>query len=262
MKPWAEGPSAEGPSVSEIEVEWQPPRSPRTEGYRSPAKLATALRWLLAGWALVAIVVAAAQAQEVILVGDFQRAAPGSATIAQIANVDRWRLFSEGLASLAFLVTGVVFIVWTRRVYRNLRPLGCVDLRYRAGWAVGAWFVPFACFARPKQILNDVWRGSDPSAKSRMRLSGRRVSPVLDWWWAAFLAGTILINVADRTLSDAGSESSDPLDALRSSLTVSLVRTVVLLIASMLAWKVVTDISRRQELRATRLYSSGEDRAG
>jgi Domain of unknown function (DUF4328) len=256
MKPWAEGPSA-----SEIEVGWEPPRSPRNEGYRSPATLATTLRWLLAGWALVAIVAAAAQTLELVLVGDFQRA-PDSATFAQIVNVDGWRVSFEGLASLAFLITGVVFIVWTRRVYRNLRPLDCIDLRHREGWAVGAWFVPFASLFLPKQILNDVWRGSDPDAESPMRLAGRRVSPILDWWWTVFLTACILRFAANGRVSDAGFETADQLEALRSGLTVSIVHAVVLLVAAVLAWRVVTEITRRQELRATRLYSSGEGRAG
>ena len=62
-----------------------------------------------------------------------------------------------------FLVTGIVFIVWFRDAYKNVGRLGVAGLRWSSGWAVGAWLVPFLNLRRPKEMLNDMWRGSNPS---------------------------------------------------------------------------------------------------
>jgi hypothetical protein len=50
-----------------------------------------------------------------------------------------------------------------RRAYRNLPALGAESPRFSSGWAVGAWFVPFLNLVRPKQIMDDIWRASDPA---------------------------------------------------------------------------------------------------
>ena len=58
-----------------------------------------------------------------------------------------------------FIATGVFFLFWFHRAYRNLPALGG-DRRYGTGWAIGSWFVPFLNAWRPKQIVNDIWRES------------------------------------------------------------------------------------------------------
>src|SRR5215207_5646007 len=69
-----------------------------------------------------------------------------------------------GLVQAAwFLVTAGLWLGWFRRAYRNLPALGARRLRYRPWWAVGAWLLPVFSLFRPKQVLNDIWRASDPN---------------------------------------------------------------------------------------------------
>jgi hypothetical protein len=83
-----------------------------------------------------------------------------------------------------------VFIPWFAAAYGNLRRLGVQHVPWSDRWAVGAWFIPFVSIWRPKQIANEIWRGSEQGAEvasERWRLG--EVSPVVHWWWGLFLAG-------------------------------------------------------------------------
>ncbi len=73
------------------------------------------------------------------------------------------------------------------RAYANGPALGLHDPRFGKGWAIGAWFVPILNLFRPKQIANDIWRGSDSALPAHASDSWyNRPTPVLlAWWWAA-----------------------------------------------------------------------------
>ena len=58
-----------------------------------------------------------------------------------------------------YLIGAVIFLFWLRRAYGNLDALHA-RRRYGKGWSIGAWFVPILNLFRPKQIANDIWRGS------------------------------------------------------------------------------------------------------
>jgi hypothetical protein len=138
-----------------------------------------------------------------------------------------------------FLVTAALWLAWFRRAYLNLPALGARRLRFRPWWAVGAWLLPVFSLFRPKQILNDIWRASDPegsgephdgpagsgSAHSRAMGSGeprwgapmggalppdqaaawrgRPVAEVLGWWWLAFLASVLVRSITTEAVHAA-----------------------------------------------------------
>ncbi|MEO5838213.1 MAG: DUF4328 domain-containing protein [Acidimicrobiales bacterium] len=70
-----------------------------------------------------------------------------------------------GIAS--YVVTGIVFVIWFQRCYKNSQALGTANLRFSSGWAAGAWFVPFLHFVRPKQIADAIWKSTDPAAPAQ-----------------------------------------------------------------------------------------------
>ena len=73
-----------------------------------------------------------------------------------------------GLVQAAwFLVTAGLWLAWFRRAYLNLPALGARRLRFRPWWAVGSWLLPVFSLFRPKQVLNDIWRASDPDLPPR-----------------------------------------------------------------------------------------------
>ena len=67
-----------------------------------------------------------------------------------------------GIQFLVYAATAFVFIRWFRRCYRNLAPLGAERTRFKSWWTIAGWFIPIWNAFRPKQLLNDIWRGSDP----------------------------------------------------------------------------------------------------
>jgi Domain of unknown function (DUF4328) len=91
-----------------------------------------------------------------------------------------------------FVIAAIFFITWFSRAYKNLGRLGVEALRWREGWAIGAWFVPFLNFVRPKAIANDIWRGSDPQRQPRTDLLEDTSVPwYFDVWWGLFIVGWI-----------------------------------------------------------------------
>lgn len=61
----------------------------------------------------------------------------------------------------AFIVTGIVWLVWLYRAYANLRLVGTKKSQFTPGWAVGYWFIPLLNLVRAYQIVVDLWIRSD-----------------------------------------------------------------------------------------------------
>jgi Domain of unknown function (DUF4328) len=78
-----------------------------------------------------------------------------------------------------YLATGVTFIAWLYRAVQNDRALGR-SARHSPGWAIGGWFIPFANFVIPYQVVADLWRGR-----------GRRRTTLT--WWLAWIVGAGLL---------------------------------------------------------------------
>jgi hypothetical protein len=93
------------------------------------------------------------------------------------------------LQSGCYLVCIVAFLAWYGRAYRNLRRLGVHELRWGQGWAIAYWFIPIANLFRPKQVVNDIWRASDPDLPAG-NWWDRRVPALIHFWWAAWLIST------------------------------------------------------------------------
>ena len=81
-------------------------------------------------------------------------------------------------------LAAAVCLIWLYRVYQNLPALGARNLKFTTLWAVGWWFIPFAHFVRPYQIMRELWQGSGPSSGDEMMLGIGSPSALLGWWWA------------------------------------------------------------------------------
>jgi hypothetical protein len=170
------------------------------------------------------------------------------------ANANDQRQLLVGVIVLAcYVVAAIPFIAWLHRAYSNLRPLGAGELRYGTGWAIGAWFVPILGLFRPKQIANDVWRASDPELPPSAAglWAGRSVPTVLWFWWAFFIAGWVLAQVASRL-----SLSGETLEQLRAANGVAMLSDLITIAGAALAIVVVRRVTARQEARAARLRAA------
>ena len=159
-----------------------PPRPPAGVGYRSPVLISSLVVVAFAVGLLVIAAVTAAAIQQVD-VATRELTAPGSVAPERLAAVDRWRTGWSRAVLLVDLVGLGLLSLWTRRLYGNLRPLGTKDLRFDEGWALRGWFVPFLNLVRPKQIVDDIWRASDPMRRPTEAWDERPLSNLLHWWW-------------------------------------------------------------------------------
>lgn len=129
-------------------------------------------------------------------------------------TVGEWRTTTSLASDLAWVeiaavvVTGVVFLNWLYRCYQNVHELGFEQVRFTPGWAVGYWLIPILNVWRPRQIIGDLWRSTDPDAVGE-EAGGWRDLP-LPWtivaWWVTWYGGTILLRLVARgvphTLAD------------------------------------------------------------
>lgn len=174
-----------------------------------------------------------------------------------------------GIVQVAAYVAAIVlFLLWFHRAYYNLEPLGA-KLRFRRGWALGGWFVPVLWWWRPKQIANDIWRGSDPEVRSRhIAIEKSSVPALLTVWWIVWLISNSVSLQAEQlwwdapTAVEAGVTAllGDTVDAeaVRETAIVDAVSSGTDIVAAVLAIFVVRSLSARQYARE-RLMASLPD---
>jgi uncharacterized membrane protein len=151
------------------------------------------------------------------------------------------------VALVAYVITGILFIVWLHRSYRNLLAFGLNSTRFPEGWAIGAWFVPILNLWRPKQIVDECWEesGFTPADGGRDRRRAR-VPALVHWWWG--------LMIASRVFSSAFwmGDLAD-LRELRFWAGWLSVGAVLEVITAAAAFWLVTRLTRRQGERASRL---------
>jgi hypothetical protein len=161
------------------------------------------------------------------------------------------------LELLAFVVGAVFFILWFHRAYSNLPALGVARRRFDSNAAIWPWFVPILNLWRPKQVANDIWRGSDPQVASReLRLAQDPVPPLLGFWWAGYIVSSMLGSRAGLswwstpTAEDAGFSAllgdSGGAEDIRHAAILDLVASGVDIVAAVLAILVVRRLTARQ----------------
>jgi hypothetical protein len=171
----------------------------------------------------------------------------GGDVVGSYHDYSRW----SGFYALVFLVSAGVFIAWFFQAYKNLRRLGVQNLPYGNGWAIGSWFVPILSLVRPKQIANEIWRGSERGAALS---SGWKLVPVpslLHWWWGLFLTQGLLLYIGQRTVESGYGKLAlfGQLDSgfsqIKTGTTLEIIGGVVGLAAIVLAIRVVSQVTER-----------------
>ncbi len=161
----------------------------------------------------------------------------------------------SGLQSLAYLGTGIAFIVWFYRAHVNLRALGAAEVRHGSGWAIGAWFIPFFNLVRPKSMANDVWKASDPELSAPVgieRWSKVALPAFLAVWWAVW----VLANIGNAVAAVLA-QGDDP-ETLKASSEVTLVADGLTVLGAILLIHVVRSITARQQARHVALAGGAQ----
>jgi serine/threonine protein kinase len=225
---------------------------------RRPARRVRLALWVAI---IIALVGTFANFGDTVVVGLLEGRAPGpTSDLARGVSV---------VQALWFLVSATLFLAWFRRGYTNLAPLGAHRLRYGRWWTVGAWVLPVFSLFRPKQLLNDIWRASDPDLPPDMgdRWRRRPVTPLLHWWWLAFLASIMVRSITTEAVRTAASVMTlgllaSQLDRFEATADVQVLADLLTVLAGLLALRVVRRTTMRQEQRAARLAGSASPRHG
>jgi hypothetical protein len=178
------------------------------------------------------------------------RAASGSATFEQFNAAEVRHDLVILIQMAVYLVAAVVFIRWFHRAYANLPAVGIVGLDHSAGWAIGAWFVPIISLFWPKQIADEIWRGSDPLLEPDQGRSWRqgKVPVLVGVWWLAFIASGLLVGAGWELWGGAETYADIKLAAV-----VEVTGNALGVLSGALAFVVVDRTSERQQARATRV---------
>jgi hypothetical protein len=145
----------------------------------------------------------------------------------------------------SYILTAVFFIAWTYRAYKNGIALGAQNPRFGAGWAIGGWFVPIMWLWRPKQIVDDTWRMSDPADPPIVRSvdwRGRSVPFLLSAWWGIFIVSAVVDRLSAR--------ATTTLEADRTATSWGLVGSGLAIVGAVLAVWIVSRVTSRQRERA------------
>ena len=211
------------------------------------------LAWVvMAALALNAVLSVIAFAEDRSYHNIIQRAMAGDlVSLSQAQSADD-RVHAIAWAAIAlYVVTGLLFIVWFNEAYKNVSRLGVSGARWSAGWSVGAWFVPFLNLVRPKQILNDIWRGSDPRLPAGSSLSWDNPPWLYQVWWGLWILAWVVDRVTYASLGNA-----DTLSALSSAAYKMMLSDIVDLIGAGFAIAVVYSLTSRQRKRGLELTSA------
>jgi uncharacterized protein DUF4328 len=112
---------------------------------------------------------------------------------------------------------------------------------------VGAGSSRILALWRPKQIANDIWRGSDPEHPGRTQDEDEPVARFVTAWWICWILSNWLSYVAALVTF-----SGDDAESLRSATGIYLVGDSLDIVAAALAVLYVRRITARESLRAER----------
>ena len=153
---------------------------------------------------------------------------------------------SKGLRNV-YIFTGVVFFIWIYRVYGNLPALGARYLRFTPGWAVGWFFIPFMNLFRPYQVVQEIWKASNPFYADDHSWKTTRSSPLIRWWWILFLISTI----SGSFVAKVSGFEIEP-KVFHQLARIKLISDGLDIVAAILAILVVRAINARQKEKSKR----------
>lgn len=171
---------------------------------------------------------------------------------ANVGLLDFARLGVGLVTIIVSLTTILLFLMRIHRAHRNLRPLGAKGLPYSPGWAVGAWFIPFANLFIPFRITKELWTKSDPEAAEFGLLnSDSTVSSFFGVWWGFWVASNIVTNAATRL-----SFRADTIAQELGATWLNLLAGVLSILATIFARRVISAIDAQQNSASKRLPQS------
>jgi hypothetical protein len=171
-------------------------------------------------------------------VAEFVQVQVGQLAPDQVANNDPIQGV-VGLLQLGLgIVTGIAFLKWIYRAYKNIQGFGAEGLRFSPGWAVGYYFIPILSLIRPVQVMGEIWRASDNPRNWQERPGSWLIAS----WWTLFLLYTGITQVSVEIAMQASTNDQWTLAAV-----LAILGDLFSIPLSIAALRLVTEVYRRQK---------------
>lgn len=140
---------------------------------------------------------------------------------------------------IAFIISGITFIMWFRRAYFNLH-LKVNHLSYKEEWAARSWFIPFVNLYQPYQIMKELYT----ETKNYLVNEGNSIrfeltTSLLGFWWTLWIVNGIIGQIIFRLSSNA-----DTMPKLLTTTTLSLISSVIGLGLAIVTIRVIKEYSK------------------
>ena len=203
------------------------PRSARTRAWVAIALLlACAVVWA------VAVVVVDLGAFAL-----FDRAATGQLGMVEADAFDSQAATIAAVSVGLEVLTAIAFLAWLSRVVENVPRTGAGPTKRTPRGAIGWWFVPFANFVVPYQIV------AETNRKLARATARRSLTILLAAWWVFWVLGGVIGRLLRMR------RMPDDLPGLREIVGQSLAADVFVLAAAVLAVAVVARIQSMEDER-------------
>ena len=232
-----QGTAAQPPGATPAASYGPPPR------WRSLRGITTALTWLFVAHIVLTAVLIVGVFHHLSVLSDKETGGLvfDTKAVNDANSLAASMIILSGLVALAIFV---LLVIWLYRAAKNNEALGRMNSRLGPGWAIGGWFIPFANLVIPFLIMNDVWRGADPSIP-RGDPNWRRSSTLAAIW--AWLVTAVIFTIPSVIASSGGDVRADEPDKVRRDDILRIIGAFGAILAAVFAIIVVRRISARQE---------------
>jgi hypothetical protein len=172
-------------------------------------------------------------------------------TFSEIESNDDRQAIVALIYLIALILTFILYAMWIYRAYRSLSALTTYGSERSAKWAVWGFIIPIMSLYVPYQIVREIWRETIPRVNMHAKVGERVVTvPIIKWWWGMWLLWQSIDRLAARLSSRA-----ETAEALRGAAWVSIVGSVAMAIAAVLALQVIRLIDEQEEMRFRQLLT-------
>lgn len=173
----------------------------------------------------------------------------GSVSYEAAAANDIRQQICNSIYRIAFLISGITFIMWFRRAYFNLQQKVGYRLTHSDGWAVACWFIPVICWFRPHKIMREIYVDTKEFfTKKGLSEKVNYSTNYLGWWWALFIILQLVgIFVVHRTSDGTYLLHVDNIITIT---VVQMISNVLWVLLALITIKVIKDYSQVEPLLA------------
>lgn len=147
---------------------------------------------------------------------------------------------------IAYIASGIAFIMWFRRAYFNLH-CRVKGLSFSEGWAAGSWFVPIVNLYRPYQIMKELYVETEKFLLNKNESSTVDLpTNYLGIWWTLWIVSGVLGQIVFRI-----SLHADTIPELMSSTMLYIISGIIGIILAFATIKVIKNYSVQEGLLVT-----------